>query len=340
MKRRLVVVVIVLAVAAAGGGWWWFHRQEANGGPLVLYGNVDQREVDLAFNDSGRIADVLVEEGDHVIKGETVARLDTSRLAPQVAQAEAQVAAQKAVVEKLQNGSRPEEIGQARANVEVAAAQAEDAQLIYQRLTTLSGTAGGRSSVTQAQIDAAKATTDAAKARQDAAQQALDLAIAGPRPEDIAQAEAQLKAAEAQLDLLRQQLKDADLVAPIGGIIRSRLMEPGEMATAQRPVFSIAIVEPKWVRAYVEEPDLSKIKPGMAATVTVDGLAGTRFDGQIGFISPVAEFTPRSIQTAELRTSLVYEVRIIVSDPQNVLRLGMPATVEIATPAPAAAAAG
>jgi membrane fusion protein PltH len=338
MKRRLVVVVIVLAVAAAGGGWWWFHRQQTTGGPLVLYGNVDQRDVDLAFNDTGRIADVLVEEGDSVTKGETVARLDTGRLAPQVAQAEAEVAAQKAVVEKLHNGSRPEEIGQARANVEIAAAQAENAQLVYQRLTTLLKTAGGRSSVTQAQLDAAKATTDAAKARQDAAQQALDLAVAGPRPEDIAQAEAQLKAVEAQLDLLRQQLKDAELIAPIGGIVRSRLMEPGEMTTSQTPVFSIAIVEPKWVRAYVEEPDLARIKPGMTATVTVDGLAATKFDGQVGFISPVAEFTPRSIQTAELRTSLVYEVRIVVSDPQDVLRLGMPATVEIATSAAAAAA--
>lgn len=339
MRRRLVIV-IVLAAAAAGGGWWWLHREEATGGPLVLYGNVDQREVDLAFNDSGRIVDVLVEEGDRVTNGETVARLDTSRLAPQVAQAEAQVAAQKAVVEKLHNGSRPEEIAQARANVEVAAAQAEDARLVYQRLTTLSETAGGRSSVTQAQLEAARATSNAAKARQDAAQQALNLALAGPRPEDIAQAEAQLNASEAQLDLLRQQLKDADLVAPIGGIVRSRLMEPGEIATAQRPVLSIAIVEPKWVRAYVEEPDLARIKPGTAATVSVDGLTGTKFDGQIGFISPVAEFTPRSIETAELRTSLVYEVRIIVSDPQDVLRLGMPATVEIATPAAAAAAAG
>ena len=316
MRRRLAIVVIVLVAAAAGFGWWYTRQTVANG-PLVLYGNVDLRQVDLAFNDSGRIAEVLVEEGDSLTKGETVARLDTSRLTPQVAEAEAQIAAQTAVVEKLHNGSRPEEIAQARANVDVAKAQAEDARLVYHRLTSLAETAAGRSTVTQGQLDAAKAAFDAAQAREEAAQQSLDLAVAGPRPEDIAQAEAQLKATEAQCDLLKQQLKDADLVAPVDGVVRSRLMEPGEMATPQRPVVSLAIVDPKWVRAYVSEPDLSKIKPGMAATVTVDGLPDTRFDGRIGFISPVAEFTPRSIQTEELRSSLVYEVRVIVKDPKN-----------------------
>ncbi len=329
MRRRLAIVVIVLVAAAAGFGWWYTRQTVANG-PLVLYGNVDLRQVDLAFNDSGRIAEVLVEEGDSLTKGETVARLDTSRLTPQVAEAEAQIAAQTAVVEKLHNGSRPEEIAQARANVDVAKAQAEDARLVYHRLTSLAETAAGRSTVTQGQLDAAKAAFDAAQAREEAARQSLDLAVAGPRPEDIAQAEAQLKATEAQCDLLKQQLKDADLVAPVDGVVRSRLMEPGEMATPQRPVVSLAIVDPKWVRAYVSEPDLSKIKPGMAATVTVDGLPDTRFDGRIGFISPVAEFTPRSIQTEELRSSLVYEVRVIVEDPKNQLRLGMPATVRMA----------
>jgi HlyD family secretion protein len=158
-------------------------------------------------------------------------------------------------------------------------------------------------------------------------QKALDLAIAGPRKEEVAEAEARLRAAEAHLALLRQQLADAQLVAPADAVVRTRIMEPGEMASPQKPVFSLAITEPKWVRAYVSEPDLGKVHPGRAISVAVDSFPDRRFDGWVGFVSPVAEFTPKAVQTAELRTSLVYEVRVFVQDPSDELRLGMPATV-------------
>ncbi len=330
MIRRIIALLIVVVAAGGGFAWWWFgHDANGNGnGPLVLYGNVDLRQVDLAFVDSGRIAAVLVDEGTRVKAGEELARLDVSRIEPQVAQAEAQVAAQMAAVEKLHNGSRPEEIAQAQANVDAAQANAHNADLSYQRLIKLRENSGGSSVVTQSQIDAAKAATDAAAAQLEVTQQALILAKAGPRKEDIAQGEAQLKAAEAQLALLHQQLKDATLTAPSDGIIRSRLLEPGEIASAAKPVFSIAIVSPKWVRAYVSEPDLPKVAPGAEATVEVDGVDHA-FSGHVGFVSPVAEFTPHAIETTQLRTSLVYEVRILVDDPNDVLRLGMPATVNL-----------
>src|SRR5262249_30582739 len=125
----------------------------------------------------------------------------------------------------------------------------------------------------------------------------------------------------------RQQLADAQLVAPADAVVRTRLLEPGDMATPMRPVFSLAITDPKWVRAYVSEPDLGKVRPGMTASVAVDSFPGRRFDGWGGFVSPVAEFTPKAVQTQELRTSLVYEVRVFVKDPSGELRLGRPATV-------------
>lgn len=328
MRRRIIVLAVVL-IAAGGGFYWWYTRGTAATNEVVLYGNVELRQVQLAFNDSGRIVDVLVEEGDRVRRGQALARLDTSRLTPQIAQAEAQVAAQAAVVDKLTNGSRPEEIGQARANVAAARADADNARLNYERVTMLAESPGGSSIVTRSQVDAARAGFEATKARQTAAEQVLDLVIAGPRSEDVAQAAAQLRAIEAQLALLRQQLSDADLTAPLDGVVRSRLLEPGEMASPQRPVLSLAIVDPKWVRAYISEPDLPRLMPGMDAVVTVDGLPDGSFRGRVGFISPVAEFTPRSIQTEELRTSLVYEVRVFVTDPDNFLRLGMPATVRL-----------
>jgi HlyD family secretion protein len=336
-RRTVLVIAALLAVAAGAALAYWLTRPPSRPTQLVLYGNVDLRQADLAFNGSERIAAVLVQEGEVVHKGQVLARLDTSRLEPQVAQAKAQVAAQRAVVERMHNGSRPEEIAQARANLVSAQADAENARRLYERQKTLFE----KGSATQQELDNSKAALAVADAKVEVNQKALDLAIAGPRAEDIAQAEAQLQANEAQLAFVARQLADADLIAAVDGVVRSRLMEPGEMASPQKPVFSVAITDPKWVRAYVSEPDLGHVHPGMSAAVMVDGFPDRRFEGWVGFISPVAEFTPKTVQTEELRTSLVYEIRVFVHDPDDRLRLGMPATVYLpleqdAAPPPAA----
>lgn len=333
MPRRVIIILAVLLIAGGAGFAWWYMHRGSGTGEFVLYGNVDLRQTELAFNDNGRIAEVLAQEGDTVKQGQVLARLDTSRLVPQVAQAEAQVAAMKAALDKLKNGTRPEEIAQAKANVAAAKADADNARAQNQRLTSLIASPGGRASVTERDLDTTKANLDSAEARLAVAERALDLSVAGPRAEDIAQAEAQLQGTQAQLALLKQQMKDAELVAPVAGVVRSRLMEPGEITSPQRPVFSLAIVDPKWVRAYAAETDLARLGAGEKASIAVDGLPGKRFEGWIGFISPVAEFTPKAVQTEELRTSLVYEVRVFVKDEQNALRLGMPATVRL-SPAP------
>ena len=160
-------------------------------------------------------------------------------------------------------------------------------------------------------------------------QKSLELELAGPRKEDIAQAEAQLRAEEAQLALLRQQWKDAELLSPLDAVVRSRIVEPGEMASPQKAAFTLAITDPKWVRAYVSEIDLGALREGFKATITADAFPARSFPGWIGFISSVAEFTPKSVETTELRSSLVYQVRVFVQDPANELRLGMPATVHL-----------
>jgi HlyD family secretion protein len=378
MRRLALFVGLLAVVSIAAGVVWRFTHHTTTARELTLHGNVDLRQVALPFNNSERIADVLVQEGERVRRGQVLARLDTSRLEPQVAQAEAQVAAQRQIVARLRAGSRPEEIAQAeaqvaaqrqivarlrtgnrpeeiaqaRANVASAKADAANARLQYERLKTLFAYSDGRA-ISQQDIDNAKAVLDVAEAklavtqkalelaiagprkeevaeaeaRLAVTQKALELAIAGPRKEEVAEAEARLRSAEAQLALLRQQLADAQLMAPVDGVVRTRLMEPGEMASPQKPVFSLAITDPKWVRAYVSEPDLGQVQPGMAASVAVDSFPDRRFDGWVGFVSPVAEFTPKAVQTEELRTSLVYEVRVFVQDPSDTLRLGMPATV-------------
>jgi HlyD family secretion protein len=318
---------IALAIVIVAALWWFTdrHRERTE---LALYGNVDLRQVELPFNGSERIAAVLVQEGDRVKQGQLLARLETSRLAPQVAKAEADVAAQQQVVDRLHHGNRPEEIAQARANADAAAADAANARAQYGRLRSLSDSSSGRA-VSRQDMDAAKATLDTADARLAVNQKALVLELASARTEDVAQAEAQLHADQAQLALLQQQLKDADLLAPLNAVVRSRIVEPGEIASPQKSAFTLAITDPKWVRAYVGDPDLGSVHEGMGAAVTVDAFDGRRFPGWVGFISPVAEFTPKSVQTTELRSSLVYEIRVFVQDPGDELRLGMPATVHL-----------
>jgi len=321
-KFAAAAVVALLLVSAL---LYVLLREDA-GDTLDLHGNVDIRQIELPFADSERIAEVLVDEGDRVQAGQVLARLDTARLLPRVRQAQAQVAAQSAALERLRNGTRPEETAQARAALAAAQAAAANASSQFQRLQEIGASTQGRA-VSQQDLDAARAALRMADAQAETMRKALELALAGPRREDIDQAQAQLEAAQAQLALLQRQLEDAELLAPTDSIVRSRLMEPGELATPQRPVFSLAVTEPKWVRAYASELQLGHLKIGMPARVTIDSFPDEPIAGSLAFISSVAEFTPKTVQTEELRTSLVYEVRVFVEDPQDRLRLGMPATV-------------
>ena len=161
------------------------------------------------------------------------------------------------------------------------------------------------------------------------AEEALALAVKGPRIEDIDEAKAMLKVDEAQLALAGEVLKDTELYAPSDGIIRNRILEPGDMATPQTPVFTLAKSNPVWVRTYAPETVLGKLTLGMSAEVSTDSHPGKNYRGWVGYISPTAEFTPKNVETPELRTRLVYQVRVYVCNPENELRLGMPGTVTI-----------
>jgi len=324
MNKKIATAVLaaVLIIAAAV----YLLTRDRGGDELVLHGNVDIRQIELPFADSERIAEVLVREGDRVEAGQVLARLETNRLLPRLRQAEARVSAQAEALRRLRNGTRPEEIAQARAALSAARAEAANAHSQYERLQGISESSNGRA-VSKQDLDATHAALEMGEARAQSQRKALELALAGPREEDIAQAQAQLEGAQAELALLQRQLKDAELLAPVDAVVRNRLMEAGELATPQRPVYSLAVTDPKWVRAYASETALGHLQVGMSAKVTIDSFPDTPLDGSLGFISSVAEFTPKTVQTEELRTSLVYEVRVFVPDPENRLRLGMPATV-------------
>jgi HlyD family secretion protein len=332
MDRRIVrwTLAVVVLAAIAFGVWWWLSRTRAPT-ELTLYGNVDLRQVDLAFNNSERVTQVLAQEGDKVRRGQVLARLDTSRLGPQLAQVQAAADAQQQAVERLRRGNRPQEIEQSRANLAQARADAANAAAKYQRVQALWDSSQGKA-MSRQDLDDARTSADSAQAKAVAAAKALELEVLGPRKEDVAQAEAQLRGDRAQAALLQRQLADTTLVAPLDAVVRSRILEPGEMASPAKPAFSLAIVDPKWVRAYVSGADLGFVRPGQRATISVDSFPHRGFQGWVGFISPVAEFTPKSVQTTELRSSLVYEVRVFVNDPRDELRLGMPATVRLPLP--------
>ena len=325
MKRfRLAAGVAIVALAA--GLWFWLGRDRGTmTGQLVLAGNVDIRQGQLAFYGSERIASVSVREGDHVHKGQVLASLERARLEANVANRKALVDAQQDVLRRLVTGNRPEEIRKAHADLEAAAADLHNAELTAARVFKL--VAEGAS--TPQASDDAQAALDVATARKAAAQEADALMVLGAREEDIAAARATLQADEAQLELAKRDLADADLSAPADGVVQDRILEPGDMASAQKPVLTLALDDPLWVRVYVAETDLPRIRPGMKASVATDGFPGRRYEGWVGYISPTAEFTPKSVETLEVRTKLVYQVRVLVHNPQGELRLGMPAVVTL-----------
>ncbi len=323
MDKKKIVIILVLLAAVAAGFYWYQNKQKQD--DVKLYGNVDIRQVSLSFNASERIAKMLVEEGATVKKGQVLAQLETTPLELSIAKLKAQVVMQQATVDKLHNGNRPEEIRQADAMVRSAEAEYNDALVDTQRMQSLYG----QNAIAKQSVDDAEARLKMAKASLQNAQEAQQLAHAGARSEDIAVAEAQLQAYQAELKNQEYNLSQATLVAPQDGVIRSRLLEPGDMASASKAVYLLATNDTKWVRVYIPEKRLGEIKEGMEVNVQIDSFPDKPLKGQVGYISNTAEFTPKSVQTEELRTSLVYEVRVYVKDEENVLRMGMPATVTL-----------
>ncbi len=265
---RIGTVCIVLLVI-----YWVFSAWQQKYGAIILYGNVDIRDVDLSFRVSGRLQDLKVDEGDTVHRGDLIAHLDPDPYEREVRAAEATVKQQKASLDY--------------------------AETAYLREKKLRGT--GASSV-------------------DSYENALSA---------FNQAKANLEKAIAELSQSNLRLQDTYLYAPSNGYVLTRAVEPGTMLAANATVITVSLVDPVWVRAYVAETELNKAKSGTAVKVSADSLPHHYFDGTIGFVSSTAEFTPKTVETTDLRTELVYRLRIIVQDPHHELRQGMPVTVKL-----------
>lgn len=324
MNRKFLLLV-PLAAAVAGGVWWTRHDNGPAPTELVLHGNVDIRQVELAFNASGRIQALTVREGDRVKAGQVLGSLDTERLKLSLAQAEAQAASQRQVVARYQAGSRPEEIAQARALRDGAKVAVADAQAVYQRQLDLVA----QNFVSRQQADSARFALDKAREQLKAAEEALRLAELGPRKEDLEAARSALAASEAATAVIRRDIEEGELKAPSDGIIQNRILEPGDMASPAKPVFTLALADPVWVRVWLPESQLGRVPVGARARVSTDSHPYKPIKAWVGFVSPSAEFTPKSVETTEIRASLVYQARVFVCEGGATLRLGMPATVRI-----------
>ena len=332
MNKPLRIAIPVLALAAAGAAAFVALDLQAKLGlgredddALVLYGNVDIRQVELGFRVSGRIAGMPFEEGDVVQEDQLLATLDRRPYEDDVRLAAADVAVERANVDKLETGTRLAEIEQARALVAERQASLVYAEQQFERHEQLVETGA----VSRQAHDDTIAALDEARARLNSSQKELDLALEGFRSEDRAAGQAQLEVALARRAVAETALADTELLAPASGTILSRVREPGAIVAEGETVYTLSLDRPVWVRAYVPEPDLGLIHPGQTALVTTDSRPDQPYTAQIGFISPVAEFTPKSVETTELRTDLVYRLRIIIKDVDRGLRQGMPVTVRI-----------
>jgi len=257
-RRRWPILIALLAVAlAAGGGAAYRYWPRAQPTFLTLYGNVDIRQVDLAFNATGRLQELRKEEGDAVKEGETVAVMEADTYRDAVALARARLDAQRAVVERLETGSRPEEIARDHAQVDANKAAVVDSELLLKRRTEL--LASGN--VSRQLYDEAKNAYDSARARLDLSQQVSRLTELGPRREDIAQAKALVRSEESVVSLAERRLADTVLKSPADGIVLSRIVEPGAMVSPANPIFTVSLVDKVWVRTSYPSPYLGRSPP-------------------------------------------------------------------------------
>jgi HlyD family secretion protein len=322
MKKPVVialVVAVVVAVIGAGTAWYQSRQDQA----LTLYGNVDIRTVNMSFRVGGRLQALQVDEGDAIKAGQTLGELDRAPYENALMQAKANVSTAQAQYDLMMAGYRAEEIAQTAAAVRQAQAAYDYAQNFYQRQQGL----WKSRTISANDLENARSSRDQAQASLKSAQDKLSQYRAGNRPQEIAQAKANLEQAQAQLAQSQLDLHDTTLVAPSDGTLLTRAVEPGSMLNAGSTVLTLSLTRPVWVRAYVDEKNLNQAQPGRELLLYTDGRPDKPYHGKIGFVSPTAEFTPKTVETPDLRTDLVYRLRIIVTDADDALRQGMPVTV-------------
>lgn len=325
MKLKLIIGLIV-AAGLAGGTAWGLHAWQNKSAPppsKLVWGSVDVREVSLAFEAEGRIQTLTKEEGDPVRKGEVLGVLNTELLEIQKARSEAELRRLEAQYRLSRAGFRTEEIVKAKANAEAVLQSLTLARIEEKREEALLRVHAS----SREEFDQAQWSRKALESQYEAAQAEAKRVAAGNRTDEVAAAEAERDFAKTNVDELVYQIERASrIISPVDGIVRSRLAEPGDITTDSNTIYQISIITPKWVRAYVTEAQLGMVRLGAKARVVTD--TTPPLEAKVGSVSSLTDFTPKTAQTAELRAALIYEVRLIVDDPRNNLKLGQPAGVD------------
>ena len=307
------LAMLATAVLAACGA-------SGNKSAIQASGHIEATEVRLAAPLAARLVEAPFREGDLVPMGAVVARLDTAAMEHDLARARADTATAEARLELLRAGTREEELRQGRQ--ELARAQAE-ATAAERDLTRWEGLASRGTASAKARDDAGT-RRDVLHRTVEALQARLDSLEAGPRPWEIAAARAQRDAAAATAAAVAQRIADATVVAPIAGVLTTRVAEPGEVLPAGSTIAVLTDLERPWLNVYLDQPSLSAVALGDPVAVRVDGRPD-EFTGTVSHISAQAEFTPKNVQTPNERAKLVFRVKVALANPAGVFKPGLPA---------------
>ncbi len=324
-KQRIRIAIPVVVVAGAVA-WLIFGGPAAASDDLTASGTLEAVEADLGFQIPGRIELITVREGDEVVGGTELARLDRSELTAQRAAAVAQLTASQAVLTELQAGARAEEIAQGRAAVRAALRRLNDARRELDRSRRLFD--GG--AISQQTLDNHQTVFEIAEAEHEQAAESLRMLEAGPRQERIDAQIASVRHAEATIAQIDATLANTTIVAPFDGIVTIRHREPGEIVAAGTPVLTLMNPDERWVRVYLRQDVVGRVSLGDSVTMTADSYLDRSYRGEVTFISSEAEFTPRNVQTTAERVKLVFEVWVgVTEDPTFDLKPGLAADVRI-----------
>ena len=326
-KRRIPIVLAVIIVSILVLRFVVF-RSTDDASVIVASGTVEATEADLGFQIPGRIEQIDALEGDAVTRSSELAWLDRTELQARKVAAEAHVDAARAFLRELESGSRSEEIAQARSALAAAEQNLTNATRDFERTTRLHE--GG--AVSRQVLDHQETALELAQAEYDRTREQLQIVETGPRVERIAAQRAivaQARASAAQIDAA---LDNAMIVAPFDGLVTVRHREPGEVVPAGAPVITIINPADRWVRIYVRQDQVGRVKIGQDVTITADSYRDREYEGRVIFIASEAEFTPRNVQTTAERVKLVYRVKVkITGDESFDLKPGLAADVRFET---------
>ncbi|MDD5286726.1 MAG: efflux RND transporter periplasmic adaptor subunit [Desulfuromonadaceae bacterium] len=320
-----VVVVAVIAVAVFIAG----RRIKVEPGVIKVSGTIEVTSVVLSFKVGGRLAERMVDEGETVQAGQPVGRLEDEELKEERNSRSAEERASKAAVADLEAGSRREEIARGEAVLSRMKSESERLSKDAARSEELFK----REVIPLKDLEAVRAARDASSAAVREAEQQLKLLKIGPRPDALRQARARAEGASAVKAIAETRLSESVLLSPLSGLVLAKHAEPGEILAPGGPVVTVGRMEEVWLRGYIPESELGRIKVGQSARVMVDSWPGRSFEGRVSFIASEAEFTPKNVQTEKERVKLVYRIKITLHNPKGELKPGMPAdAVIVATP--------